>query len=182
MDIKITKLQQIDYDVMKQVDRSEEVEILYAARPSTNGLGLVLQRVKQDPVLSILPWSDKGIRKRISKWQPEADNGGTILAAVQDNQTIGFGIIGPKHDDGSVELCALFVSSEARQSGAGTILFEELEMIAKAQSAKSLLIYSNPTQSAVDFYLKQNCKIIGLADKRLVSHLPWDVVFAKLLH
>ena len=125
--------------------------------------------------------NDEGIKNRISNWQLEIDKGGSILAALQGKRIVGFGIIGPKHEDGSVELCALFVSSDMRQSGVGTILFRQLEKIAKEQGASSLLIYSNPTGSSVDFYLKQNCEIVGLADKSLVPQLPWDVIVAKSL-
>ncbi len=181
IDIDIKEFQTIDYDIVKQVDRSEQVGILYRARPSSNNLGLELHRIKQEPMLSIPDWDDEGIKNRISKWQPELDNGGSLLVAWQDETAVGFGIIGPKHDNGSVELCALFVSSEARQLGVGKTLFDQLEKIAKGQGARSLLVYSNPTESSVDFYLKQQCQIIGLADKRVVSHLPWDVVFAKPL-
>ena len=181
MEIKIKKLPLLTDDIMKQVNRAEEVAFVYEARPTSNALGLELQRVKQEPVLSIPPWNDKGIKNRISKWQPEIDNGGSLLTAVQAEKIVGFGIIGPKQADGSTELCALFASSEARQMGVGTILFQQLEALAIGQGARSLLIYSNPTKSSVEFYLKQKCKIIGLADKRLVAHLPWDVVFAKFL-
>ncbi|MCB0213895.1 MAG: GNAT family N-acetyltransferase [Anaerolineae bacterium] len=181
MDIEVKTLQKIDFDLLKQVDRTEQVDILYGARPLSNQLGLELYPIHQEPVMAIPPWSDEGIASRISKWQPEIERGGRLLAALAGQKVVGFGIVGPKHKDGSVELCALFVSSEARQSGIGTRLFQQLEEWAKAQGATSLLIYSNPTQSAVDFYRKQQCTIIGLADKRLVSHLSWDVVFAKPL-
>lgn len=181
MDLEVKTLQKIDYDILKQVDRTENVEFLYCARPLSNHLGLELQRINQDPVLVIPPWDDEGISRRISIWQPEIERGGSILAALQDKKIVGFGIIGAKHKDGSIELCALFVSSEARQLGIGTLLFQRLEKLAKKQRATSLLIYSNPTESAVDFYRKQNCEIIGIADKRLISHLSMDVIFAKPL-
>jgi len=181
MDIEVRELQTIDYEVLKQVDRSERVASVYLACPTASGLGLELERVQQDPLIAIAPWDEAGIQKRISQWQPEVEKGGRIIAAIQDQKIIGFGIIGPKHPDNSAELCALFISSEMRNLGVGTILFTHLEKSAKAQGASSLLIYSNPTESAVDFYRKQNCKIIGIADKSLVSHLPWDIVFAKPL-
>lgn len=179
MDIKVEERQTLDFDLMQQVNRAENVAALYQAHRSSGGLGLELQRIEQEPILAIPPWSEAGIRNRISKWQPEIDNGGCLVTAVQDTKTVGFGLIGPKQADGSVELVALFVSSGARRLGVGTILFERLEQKAKEQDARSLLIYSNPTASAVDFYLRQKCKIIGLADKQLVPHLPWDIVFAK---
>jgi hypothetical protein len=181
MVIQIKQLQTIDAGVLKQVDRSENVKVMYAARPSSTGLGLELQPLKQDPAIAIPHWDDEGISIRLSIWQPQIEAGGTVLAALQEEKIVGFGIIGPKHQDGSVELCALFVSSEPRRSGVGLILFQRLEALAVKQDAESLLIYSNPTGSSVDFYRKQNCQIIGIADKRLVSHLPWDIVFAKPL-
>ncbi|MCB0195674.1 MAG: GNAT family N-acetyltransferase [Anaerolineae bacterium] len=181
MDIEVKTLQKIEFDLLKQVDRTERVEIVYGARLLSNRLGLVLQPIKQEPVMAIPPWSDEGIASRISNWQPEIERGGRLLMALAGKKAVGFGIVGGKHKDGSVELCALFVSSEARQAGIGTRLFQQLEKSAKAQGATSLFIYSNPTQSAVDFYRKQQCEIIGLADKRLVPHLPLDVIFAKPL-
>lgn len=179
MKIEVKELQTIDYDVLKQVDRSENVRYQYSAVQSPTGFGLELQRTHQDPIIYIPSWDDEGIWNRISSWKPQLEKGGTILAAIQNKKIIGFGIIGPKHPDTSVELCALFISSEYRRTGAGTILFRALEEKARKQGGVSLLIYSNPTESSVDFYLKQGCEIIGLADKRLVPHLAWDVVFAK---
>ena len=166
---------------MRQVDRSENVKAIYRGRPLDDGLGLRLQKVIQDPVITIPPWSEEGIARRIKQWQPEVGKGGHLLAASTNGKIVGFGLIGPRRTDGSIELCALFVSSEMRQAGVGTILFYQLEALAKEEKAKSLLIYSNPTASAVEFYRKQHCEIIGIADKRLVTHLPWDVVFAKSL-
>ncbi len=181
MNIQVDELVTIDPEIMRQVDRSENVERLYCGRQISNGLGLELQKTDQDPSIKIPSWSEEGIMKRIKKWQPEIEKGGHILAASKGGKIVGFGIIGPKQTDGSIELCALFVSSEMRQSGVGTILYHQLEGMAKKEKAKSLLIYSNPTESAVDFYRKQNCEIIGIANKSLVTHLPWDVVFAKPL-
>lgn len=168
----------LDAALMRQVDRSERVAVLYRARPLAAKLGLQLHPVPQEPPLLIPAWSDQGIARRIANWQPKL-NGGTLLVAVQGESALGFGILGPTHEDGSAEVCALFVSAAARQLGVGTILFDRLEARAKEQGATSLLVYANPTGSAVDFYCKNGCQIIGLADKRIVSHLPWDVVFAK---
>ena len=104
-----------------------------------------------------------------------------VLAAFRGEKVAGFGLIGPKRADGAAELCALFVSSGMRQAGVGERLFEELLVRARQAGAGALLIYANPTASSVDFYRKQGCTIIGLADKRLVSQLPWDVVFARAI-
>ena len=181
MGIVIKELKAINHEIMRQVDRSENVESVYVGRPLTSGLGLELQKIPQDPIMTLQPWSEEGIARRIQNWQPEIEKGGHLLAALNGDKVVGFGIIGPTQSDESIELCALFVSSEMRQSGIGSILFRQLEKIAKKETAKSLLIYANPTSSSVDFYRKQNCAIIGVVDKRLVSHLPLDVIFAKPL-
>ncbi|MEM7130573.1 MAG: GNAT family N-acetyltransferase [Chloroflexota bacterium] len=169
----------IDVEIMRQVDRSEIVDGLYCGRQTSNGFGLELQKINQDPSIKIPSWSEEGMSSRSKKWQQEIEIGGHMLTASKAGKTVGFGIIGPKHADGSIELVALFVSSEVRKSGIGTLLFRQLEAMARMEKASSLLIYSNPTESAVDFYRRQNCEIVGIADKSLVTRLPWDVVFAK---
>ncbi len=181
MDFHIKSYPSLNIDMLRQVNRQETVEAVYKARQLSDRTGLVLEKISLNPPDNIPDWDEAGMQRRVDSWKHEVEKGGYLLLAEQEGQILGFGLTGPKKQDGSIELVALFVSASVRRMGIGQVLFRELEAHAKDQGGKSLLIYANPTLSAVDFYLGQGCHLIGLAEKSLVTHLPWDVVFAKVL-
>ena len=60
-------------------------------------------------------------------------------------------------------------------------MLREAEALARAQGARTLCIYSNPTASTLGFYLKSQARIIALVDKSEVQALDLDVVLARRL-
>jgi GNAT superfamily N-acetyltransferase len=181
MNMTVRTMEVKDISLIGTVDRSETVAALYVARRSSDGLSLSLRRVEQDPPIARGPWSREGVERRLTEWRPQLERGGVLLGAFGDEQLVGFAILGPKRSDESAELCAIFVAAGHRRAGIGSLLMEEVERQARERGVRSLLVFSNPTASAVDFYLKQGCSIVSLVDKTLVRDLPWDVVLAKEL-
>ena len=181
MSIEMKPMASHEIALIGQVDRSETVEGLYLARLSADGVSLTLEYVPQDPPLRIPAWDASAVDRRVERWRPQIEQGGLAIGAFDADRLAAFAILGPTQSDASAELCALIVGAEHRRSGIGSRLMDEVETCASARGVKALFIYSNETQSAVRFYLKRGCRIIGLADKTLVKHLPWDVVFAKRL-
>jgi GNAT superfamily N-acetyltransferase len=164
-----------------EVDRSESVSALFRAAPLGMGLGLQLHAVSQDPPLRISRWNENDVRARVSEWGRELERGGAMLGAFRGSRLAGFAIVGPRRSDGSALLVALFVDRGERRSGIGQRLLREAEELARAGGARTLCIYSNPTASAVNFYLKSQARIIALADKSEVQALDLDVVLSKRL-
>lgn len=181
MSIAVRTMEPKDISLIETVDRSEMVAALYIAQRSSDGLSLSLRRIEKDPPIARGPWSSEGVEHRLSEWRPQLEKGGVLLGAFGDEQLVAFAILGPKRSDESAELCAIFVAAGHRRAGIGSALMKEVEEQARERGVRSLLVFSNPTASAVDFYLKQGCSIVSLVDKTLVRDLPWDIVLAKEL-
>ena len=181
MEIELREMDLKEIWLIEQVDRSERVEAKYVADRSADGMGLSLRRVPKDPPGETGPWGKRGVEARINLWRPKLEKGGVMLGAFDRERLVGFGILGPKLRDGSAELCAIFVDTEYRRSGIGSRLMGEIEMRARERGVSALSIGSNPTASAVEFYLKHGCKVITLSDNSLIKHRPGDPVFAKEL-
>jgi GNAT superfamily N-acetyltransferase len=179
--ITIRRMDHAEINRIGEVDRSETVEAVYLAERSPDGLGLRLQRARKDPPMRLRPWGQAEAERRMRLWKPGLEEGGVLLGAFDGEELVGFAILGPTRSDDSAELCGIFVAAGRRRRGIGSRLMAELENQARKRRIKALVIFSNPTASAVEFYLNEGCKLIGLAEKTLVKELNWDVVFAKEL-
>ncbi len=179
MSVEIRPMAISDIESIGDVERSETVNALYLAEPSPDGLGLVLRRVGQDPPLRVPPWDLKGVQRRTARWKRELEAGGVMLGALDGGELVGFAIMGPSQPNRTAELCALFVDAAFRRSGVASRLVDEIEKFAGFRGVSTLFIYSNETESSVEFYVNRGCRIIGLVDKTLVDQLPGDVIFAK---
>jgi GNAT superfamily N-acetyltransferase len=90
-------------------------------------------------------------------------------------------ILGPKLADGSAEIVALFVDRDHRRKGIGGDLMAWAHVRARVMGANALFLYSNPTESSVEFYLRSGFAITGLISSEIVPGLPGDIVMAKRL-
>jgi len=181
MEIELREMRVEEIGMIEQVDRSERVEAKYVAERSADGMGLRLRKVLKVPPGETGPWGERGVEERINLWRPELEKGGVMVGAFEGERLVGFGILGRKLRDGSAEMCALFVGAGYRRSGIGSRLMGEMERIGRERGVSALFIGSNATESAVDFYLKQGCEVIGLSDNSLIRHRTGDPVFAKRL-
>lgn len=181
MSITVREMKPEEIVRIAEVNRSEQVKALYLAERQDDGFTLCLRREPKDPPISTPHWDEKGVKHRINLWRPELDKGGTMLGAFDEDRLAGFAILGPKRRDNSAQVAAMFVDSRYRRTGIGSLLKRELEKKAREAGITALYLYSNPTESSVNFYLKHGYKIISIVDKTLISHLPWDVVMAKEL-
>ncbi len=167
--------------MIDQVNRSELVHATYVAVPSPDRMSLTLERIEKAPPGQTPPWDAEGVASRIADWKPKIEKGGLLLGAFRGQRLVGFSAVGDLADDGSAELVALFVDSDHRRQGVGAMLMERTERLAKQKGIRALVIYSNPTASAVGFYLKRGCTPITLRSRAIVKHLIGDPVFAKEL-
>ena len=104
-----------------------------------------------------------------------------MFAAEQDGRLAGFAILGPEQRDESVEMSALFVDAGRRGTGVGSRLFDMAAERSRERGHAAMVIHSNPTVSTVDFYMRRGAAVIGMLDRRVVSHLEGDVILAKFL-
>jgi len=181
MDIDIRELPKEDMPLIAAVNRAETIEEEYLAVSAGDGMSLALKRVRHEPPIEVDHWDAQGRRRRAETWAAEVEKGGVFLGAFDADRLVGFAVLGHKYGDGSAELSAIFVDSDYRRRSVGSALVRASENAAARRGVKALFIYSNPTAPTVDFYLSLGYHIIGVADKSLVTHLPWDVVLAKRL-
>jgi len=179
MDPVIREMEVGDLSRIGEVDRSESVHALYVAELAPDGLGLALKRVPQDPPEQVPVWGEKGVAERVGWWQPELEKGGLLLGAFVGDTLAGFAVLGVRKKDDSADMCALFVGKGYRRIGMGELLAGEVEARARKRGVKALSVYSNPTESAIRFYMKHGYEIIGLFAKSTIKTISGDVVFAK---
>jgi GNAT superfamily N-acetyltransferase len=164
-----------------EVDRSEEIRAVYRAELSEDGSSLTLGRYAKDPPDMAPPWGEKGAQHRAGLWKPALEKGGAFWGAYTGGAFSGFALLGPKRNDGTAELVALFVGQGFRRSGLGALLLETVEAEARRRGIRALSAASNPTESAVCFYRKSGFRVMGLTDKSLVQAVSGDVLMAKPL-
>jgi len=177
--VRILPVSPKDIERIKEVDCSQKVKAVYRAQSTSNGLGLVLKRLAQNPPIEIPAWGKLGIRYRIERWRPQLEKGGLMMGAFDGERLVGFAVLGPTYKDGSAEMAALFIHADYRGSGIGASLMSEIESVSEARGVKVLYVHSKPTGASVEFLIRHGFQVIGLLDKTKVVHLPWDIVFLK---
>lgn len=145
-EIELRKLSVEDLQQVYQIDRSESVETMY--RPAGDELEAYDDSVEvsSDPAF----W-----KKLLNWWKDELQAGAEAFGAYDGDTLTGIAIIKHGIRDGVDRIIALYVSAEYRLSGIARSLYFEMEDSAKAAGARQLFVSTEPTGSAVGFYLSQ---------------------------
>jgi GNAT superfamily N-acetyltransferase len=162
-----------------EVNREESIRAAFVVESDGSGFGLVARRVEKSPPLEVPPWGEPGTQIRVNKWRPGLERGGSMYGAFSKDRLVGFVILGPRQQDGSGEVVALFVDKDYRRAGIAKKLMAWVYEKARALEINALFLYSNPTGSAVGFYLNEEFEIVSLTSKTIVSSLPGDIGMAK---
>ncbi len=145
-DIEFKKLSSSDLEQVYQIDRSESVDKMY--RPLGDELEAYDDSVEvsSDPAFweNLLNW-----------WQDELKDSAEAFGAFDGQTLTGIAILKHGVRDGVDQIIATYVSAAYRLSGIARSLYFELEDCAKASGAKQLFVSTEPTGSAVGFYLSQ---------------------------
>jgi GNAT superfamily N-acetyltransferase len=179
----------MDYRVMAteeilrigEVNREESVEAEYVAKRDGSGFRIAVSRVENTRPEEVPPWGEVGTRRRIEKWKPSLERGGQFYGAFDGDRLVGFVILGPRRGDASAEIVALFVDRDHRRGGVGRTLMDWACATARDMEVTALFLYSNPTESAVEFYLRSGFQIVGLTSKEIVASVPEDILMARRL-
>lgn len=145
-DIEFKKLSSSDLEQVYQIDRSESVDKMY--RPKGEELEAYddTVEVSSDPAF----WE-----KLLNWWKDELDDGAEAFGAFDGETLTGIAIIKHSIREDVDQIIAMYVSAEYRLSGIARSLYFEMEDSAKALGAKQLFVSTEPTGSAVGFYLSQ---------------------------
>ena len=166
-----------------EVNREESVNAVLITRQDASGSGFSVNRLKKLPPIDVGPWGKQGTQIRVKAWRPVLDYGGFFYGAFDKNRLVGFVILGPKREDGSGVLEALFVDRKYRRIGIANALMASAEQRAKALEMESLVLQSNATESAAGFYLKSGFSItdVNSNGKGMAEGIPGDIPMQKLI-
>ncbi|MBD5779295.1 GNAT family N-acetyltransferase [Pelagicoccus sp. NFK12] len=145
-DIEFKKLSSSDLEKVYEIDRSESVDTMYRTAGDELEAYDDSIEISTDPAI----W-----KKLLVWWRSELKEGAEAFGAFDGETLTGIAIIKHGIREGVDQIIAMYVSAEYRLSGIARSLYFELEDSAKAAGAKQLFVCTEPTGSAVGFYLSQ---------------------------
>ncbi len=171
-DIEIKKLSSSDLEQVYQIDRSESVDKMY--RPNGEELESYDDSVKvsSDPAF----W-----KKLLTWWKDELKDGAEAFGAFNGETLIGIAIIKHSIREGVDQIIAMYVSAEYRLSGIARSLYFEMEDSSKASGAKQLFVSTEPTGSAVGFYLSQGFQFDAGSSCSIDENEAYEIPMVKSL-
>jgi GNAT superfamily N-acetyltransferase len=171
--VHVTRLDETDLSLIAAIDRSEHVDVEYEV---THG------RLTERPVTfaEIPAWEADGsgphsVAGEIAFCASLLADGGILLAASEQDGTIGLAIVDPEFEGPLARLGFLYVSRPHRRLGAAGALWTAAVDLAVAAGATSLYVSAVPTGSAVGFYLSRGCVLADPPHPALLAAEPDDV-------
>lgn len=153
--IEIRELGAEGIELIREIDRSEHIDLQYAFK---NG------RLLSEAVDFEVPsWDTEGhgehsSARRISEFRPIVDSGATLLGAFVDGLFAGIAIVDPSFDGDTAWFAFLHVSRAYRRMGIASALWTTGTEIATAAGATSMYVSATPSGSAVGFYTSRGCR------------------------
>lgn len=161
-----------------EIDRRERISSLFTQR------GAHLE--EREVAIECPPWHADGSGEHsVAYQQAECERlvraGGVALGAVSDEQLVGLGVVLPHVRPGVAQLAFLYVSNDVRGSGVGVTLNEELERLARAEGATSIVVSATPTGNTVRFYRARGYEPMADPLPELLEREPEDIHMRKEL-
>jgi GNAT superfamily N-acetyltransferase len=158
---------------LAELDRSESVPMLYAAR---RGEIVPLGRGEEVP-----QWSGAWLDDIVGFTRRHLEAGGLGVAAVDDDRDgvlAGVAVLGGTPVGGDPELlqvALLHVGRPYRRTGLAGRLMAEMRREAAVRGARRLYVSATPSESALRFYLAQSARLADPPDPLLLALEPEDV-------
>jgi ribosomal protein S18 acetylase RimI-like enzyme len=155
-----------------EIDRSEHVTRTYEVRDGSLQV--------RDVDVRVPPWSPRGdaahsVRGKLKEWRPLLEQGGVLIGAFDGRRLVGFVIYRPHLEETIAQLAVLHVSRSHRRQGVGSLLAEEVVMLARADSAKTLYVSAAPSAPTVEFYRAHGFEVTSEPIRRLLELEPEDI-------
>jgi ribosomal protein S18 acetylase RimI-like enzyme len=177
MTIVIKQLPASDLDRIIEIDRSEQVSVLYRMRDG--------ELVAEDVDLAVPEWSNEGgeysVQSKVEHWGAYLQEGGVLLGALDGERLAGFAILRYRLDEGTAQLAVLHVSRPYRRQGIASQLTEEVSRLARADGARSLYVSATPSNSAVGFYTNLGFTLVDQPHPELFALEPEDIHMIKAI-
>ncbi len=169
--MEIKPLTQSEIDRIREIDRTEHVTVNYSVADG--------QIVSQPVDIHVPRWFDDdsphGVARKIKEWSPILKDGGLMFGAFDEDILAGIIILRPKLAETMAQLAVLHISQKYRRQGIGEALTAHIIEKAKTFGATHLYVSAAPTQSAVNFYLKQGFQLTEKVHPELYALEPEDI-------
>ena len=171
--MRVERLTEEDVSMVAAIDRSEHVEVQYAA---------VDGRLVDVPVVmaDIPRWDptgtdENGVADKVAFCRRCIAAGGVLLGAFEDGEVLGLAIVDPGFEPDLAWFAFLHVSRPHRRRGVASALWSEAARLARQGTASAMYVSATPTGSAVGFYLGQGCRLADPVHPALFAAEPEDI-------
>ena len=170
--IEIRELGADRIELIREIDRSELIDVLYTVEDG---------RLRSERVNSMVPpWDSKGhgdhsSARRITEFRPIVEKGATLLGAFVDGLFAGIAIVDPDFEEQTAWFAFLHVSRAYRRRGVASALWTAGVDVAAAADATSMHVSATPSGSAVGFYTSRGCRLAEAPHPALFAKEPEDV-------
>jgi len=159
-------------ELIRQIDRSEHIDMQYSVRDG---------RLRSERVEFEVPqWDSEGhgdhsAERRITEFGPVVESGATLLGAFVDDVFAGIAIVDPLFEERTAWFAFLHVSRAYRRRGVASALWAAGARIAAAADATSIYVSATPSGSAVGFYTSRGCRLAATPHPALFAKEPEDI-------
>ncbi len=155
-DIEVRLLSASDIELLHQIDRTEQLEVEYRVE---NG-----KLVSSDSTIEVPPWDttgsgDHSVSRLVAFCEPHLEQGAQLLGAFRAGAIVGMAVVESTLRPGVGWLALLHVSNGQRRGGVGQALWRAGVSIVEDAGGEAIYVSAAPTGSAVQFYLKQGCRL-----------------------
>ena len=172
--IEIRELGAAEIELIRQIDRSEHIDVQYTVEDG---------RLRSEDVSFDVPqWDAEGhgehsSARRITEFRPVVENGATLLGAFIDDLPAGIAIVDPKLEERTAWFAFLHVSRAYRRKGVASALWAAGAEIAATADATLIYVSATPSGSAVGFYTSHGCQLAKPPHPALFAKEPDDIHF-----
>jgi len=170
IELRYRELQHHEAELLRSIDRSEQIDEIYRSVDST----LILEAVEY----TVPSWPSSELTEYVSRLHAVMISGGHAYGAWDDTEIVGIASLDASGVNGgnrTLKLDMLYVSSGYRGRGVGRKLTELAAAQACSLGATSLYISATPTRGTVEAYLRMGASVSASPDPELFEKEPEDI-------
>ena len=176
--MNIRRLPADSMNLLAQIDRSEQVDYAYR---------VVDGRLERYPVDWNIPTfrpdgsGHHSVQLHVDTWRPVLEDEGILLGAFEGEDLAGLAIVVPEFEPEMAWMAYMHISRDFRRRGAGTLLWNAAEQIARDSGATSMYVSAIPSGPAIDFYVGRGCQPVDEPHPELFEMEPEDIHLVRYL-
>lgn len=175
---EIRPLEREELGRVAEIDRTERIDLLYTQHGE--------QLVERHGAWDAAPWrqepeGEHSIGGIVRELHGYLEAGGVALGAFADGALVGIAVVVPHLRPGIAQLAFLHVTARWRGRGVGVALAAELDRLARAAGATTMVVSATPTGNTVAFYRARGFAPMKEPLAELFEREPEDVHMHKTL-